>query len=221
MRLPFPATDCNPACVCCVCCVCCVWAWYADVTSPLYSPYFANEANHISIISAKWASEVFFPPQDCIGSDLLTTYAYALLFIWLPSCVIASVVWPLWMLSLQLATVLAADDVDDLMKMLDPLTSTVDFSGPAGSEGARRWQTRVELPAAMLVTTLEELSTWGPSMGTAIVAMTVTALCLIPTAVATNSHSMLLALGLLQGLPAFIALAPATVSSTCDDMLDQ
>jgi hypothetical protein len=34
--------------------------------------------------------------------------------------VIFAAVLPMWMLSLQLAVVLAADDVDDLMHALDP-----------------------------------------------------------------------------------------------------
>ena len=53
----------------------------------------------------------------------------------------------------------AADDVSDLMEVLHP--SKVDRFCDE-KDGKEIWHRDVELPAAMLVSTMEELSAWGP-----------------------------------------------------------
>ena len=54
------------------------------------------------------------------------------------------------------------------MKDLGPLAAQ-QYKGEDGSEGHRRWVQRVERPAVMLVTTLDQLSVWGTPMGCSIV----------------------------------------------------
>jgi hypothetical protein len=60
------------------------------------------------------------PPAGCISASKQRLYTVALLAVAFPTTVIFAAVLPMWMLSLQLAVVLAADDVDDLMHALDP-----------------------------------------------------------------------------------------------------
>ena len=63
----------------------------------------------------------------------------------------------------------------------------------------------------MLVSTMEELSVWGPSMGFAFVGCICTALTLVPTAVAMESTTMFLILVIIFFIPLQIAYAPANV----------
>ena len=51
----------------------------------------------------------------------------------------------------------------DLMKQLDPLVVEDQFTGRPGSDGVERWTQKVQIPAAMLVSTMKELSYWGKS----------------------------------------------------------
>jgi hypothetical protein len=68
----------------------------------------------VSDVFVKGAAFVFFhAPAGCVPAGILKAYAWLLLLVWLPAALIASLVWPLWILSLQLAVVLAADNVDD------------------------------------------------------------------------------------------------------------
>ena len=54
------------------------------------------------------AESLFFPASSCDLGSFNYVYAYALLLVWTPSIIIASLIWPLWMLSLQLGVVLCA-----------------------------------------------------------------------------------------------------------------
>ena len=125
------------------------------------------------------------------------------------------------MATLQLSVVLAADDVGDLMRALHPMTVESNFKGPADSEGEANWHAKIQVPGAMLVSTMLELSEWGPSMGIALVSCTVTSLGLFPFSIATGHTSLLLSCVALQIIPLLIALAPAEVSSSCDDLMEQ
>ena len=49
------------------------------------------------------------------------------------------------------------------MKQLDPLVVEDQFTGRPGSDGVERWTQKVQIPAAMLVSTMKELSYWGKS----------------------------------------------------------
>jgi hypothetical protein len=107
-----------------------------------------------------WIPLLFLPVRGCLQDsqeDALVTLLIVAVF---PSVFIACFVWPLWVLSLQLGTVLAADDLADLVKALDPTIVDKMFTGPTGSSGANRWYQNVEIPGAMMVKTLEELSVW-------------------------------------------------------------
>ena len=89
-------------------------------------------------------------------------YGCLLITFWLPSCIVASIVWPMWMISLQLGTVLANDDVEDLMKKLEPGNVRESYSTPTDPRAnERNWQREVALPGAMLVSMMAELSNWG------------------------------------------------------------
>eukprot|EP01048_Picozoa_sp_COSAG05_P020784 COSAG05_NODE_3633_length_1945_cov_0.862947_4_plen_115_part_00 len=61
-----------------------------------------------------------------------------------------------------------------------------------GSEGKEKWQSKVEVPGAMLVSTISELSEWGQSMGFALVSCTVFSLGLFPFAVAMGHNTLVL-----------------------------
>ena len=75
---------------------------------------------HSSEMSA--VVELFFPRSRLLCHQQLSTqhsfqniYALLLLLIYVPALLLASLVVPLWLLSLQLGAALAADDVCDLM----------------------------------------------------------------------------------------------------------
>ena len=68
---------------------------------------------------------------------------------------------------------------------------------------------------------MDQLSEWGPGMGVALVLCCGFSLGLIPSAVAYNSTLMVTVCIIYAFLPICILLAPAQVSSVCDDMLDQ
>ena len=90
-------------------------------------------------------------------------YAVFLVVLWFPASFVAAVVWPAWMISLQLGTVLANDDVEDLMRTLQPKNVRTKFSTSDHSTNERNWQREVALPGALLVTMMAELSAWGPA----------------------------------------------------------
>eukprot|EP01046_Picozoa_sp_COSAG06_P013306 COSAG06_NODE_802_length_12194_cov_5.561637_11_plen_202_part_00 len=68
---------------------------------------------------------------------------------------------------------------------------------------------------------MDELSEWGSAMGVSLVGYAGFSLGLVPTAVAYKSVSMIAVCVGFAFVPIFILMAPATVSSVCDDMLDQ
>ena len=279
--------------------------WYG-----MFELYHADfEVDEVSFLGEQ-AESLFFPSKGCIKDSLLVVYAWLLMIVWMPAAIIGAVVWPLWLVSLQLGVVLVADDVEDLMKTLNPagkvipdadeqkkaeenshgedgedrgrvalgkftsedsmLDSTPSLYDVDGGDGesdedqmsqpkeasaatprtARRqekkkekkekkaatqkanqkqreeqrerkrreqlkedsWELDVALPGAMLVSTMEELSAWGPSMGFAFVGCICTALTLVPTAVAMESATMFAILVVIFFIPIQIAYAPANVS---------
>ena len=94
------------------------------------------------------ADHMFFPRAGCVSDTTLRVHAVLLLVLWVPSAIVSAVVWSLWLLSLQVAVVLASDDVDDLMRDLGP----DDVERYLDEDmGVARWKRQVELPAAMLV----------------------------------------------------------------------
>jgi len=185
---------------------------------------------------AEAVSHAFFPAvmtrdsaisqMTCLGTQaqtetLLYVYAILLLTIWVPACIVASIVWPLWMMSLQLGATLASDDVGDLMRYLQPGRVKRRFATTDTVYNTRNWKQDVEQPGAMIVDTMGQLSEWGPAMGQAIICCTMFALCMLPHAVARHSVTWGVVCVLVTTLPVMILWAPAAVSSTCDDLLDQ
>ena len=112
-------------------------------------------------VAAFTVDELFFADRRCVGATAGRVQGWLMLILWSPGCVVASVVWPLWMISLQLGTTLANDDVEDLMRKLDPTNVRQRFSTLHRLNSERNWQREVALPGALLVSTMEELSHWG------------------------------------------------------------
>jgi hypothetical protein len=145
---------------------------------------------------------------------------------------VAAAVWPVWLLSLQVGVVFAADGVADLMRVLDPEKVTRDFvkTPVAGedtespyrhghtattgsdvltaSQAAENWKTEVECPGAMLVSTMEELSAWGAAMSWSIIGCLAASLGMLPTAVADDDRLMIGVLIVLTSLPLSVAYSP-------------
>ena len=200
-------------------------------------------------LNARFIDELAFPPHGCVSQQFKDVYACCLLLVWVPACTLFAFAYPYWQLSLQLGVALAKDDVDDLMKDLGPLAalkydryehvndgttkepgsrrvaSNLGQSDLANTEwrdiGKELWTERVSGPACMLVSTMDSLSEWGPSMGASVIGFWAFALCLLPTAVAEENLIMNLLLVLLAMFPFMSISGPAHVSSSCDDLLDQ
>eukprot|EP01045_Picozoa_sp_COSAG04_P042755 COSAG04_NODE_13665_length_596_cov_1.376258_1_plen_145_part_01 len=77
------------------------------------------------------------------------------------------------------------------------------------------WLIRIALPTATLVTSMTELSAWGPAMGFAFVGCICTALSMVPTAVAMDSATMFVFVAFVFVFPLTIAYAPASVRILC------
>ena len=129
--------------------------WFHDFDIE-HSDALANET-----LTAFTVDELFFPNRRCVGAAADRALGWVMLILWFPGCVVASVVWPLWMISLQVSTALANDDVEDLMRKLRPKNVRQRFSTTNSLTSERNWQREVALPGALLVSTMSELSHWG------------------------------------------------------------
>lgn len=129
--------------------------WWHDFDIK-HSDALANET-----LTAFTVDELFFPNRRCVGAAADRVLGWLMLILWFPGCVVASVVWPLWMMSLQVSTALANDDVEDLMRKLRPKNVRQRFSTTNSLTSERNWQREVALPGALLVSTMSELSHWG------------------------------------------------------------
>jgi hypothetical protein len=116
---------------------------------------------------------------------------------------------------------LANDDIEDLMKDLIPSNVRTKYSTDDLEQNQLNWQREAELPGVMLVVTMQQLSHWGPGMGQALIFCLLFSLGLVPTAVAADSWVVVLIASITLMLPLTILKMPATVSSACDDLLDQ
>jgi hypothetical protein len=199
---------------------------------------FELDSGQIGFMGRK-VNDVFFPAKVCVSDITLHTYATLILLLWVPSCILASLVWPAWLVSLLLGTVLANDDVEDLMKDLTPANVKKFMSPPMPKhdddtekdaearkkkilqKAERYWQVNAALPGALLVVTMDQLTCWGTAMGHALVCCVVFSLGLVPTAVASHSLTMTVIVVCVAAVPILMLWQPATVSSACDDLLDQ
>jgi hypothetical protein len=164
------------------------------------------------------ANQMFFPDDGCVSNTTLRMYGYTLLVLWVPAAIVSAVVWPLWLLSLQLGVVLANDNVEDLMRDCGPDDVKQYLED---GKGQKLWKRQVELPAAMLVSSLEELSAWGPAMFASTIGCWGFTIFMLPMAAATDSLALWAMLVMTAAMPMTIAYAPASVSSSCDAMLNQ
>ena len=177
---------------------------------------------------ARPAQVLLFPEPGCVSETTYRIYTALVVLIVVPAGFIAAVLWPLWLLSLQLGVVFAADDISDLMEELKPVnvprwvkeSEAGRIRGDTSEENVL-WQAEVALPGAMLVETMFELSAWGSSMGAAIIGCWGFSLGLLPTAVYLDWTTGTAVLILVAALPLFVARQPAFVSTRCDRLLEQ
>ena len=86
--------------------------------------------------TAIWVDEIFFPPTECDASGPGNSvvynqiYAVLLLVIWIPATCIGAFVLAMWMISLQLGALLAANHIHVLMERLDPAAAKQNFANP-------------------------------------------------------------------------------------------
>ena len=161
---------------------------------------------------------VFFP--RCISDEKKQIYGVVLLVLVTPACALAALVWPAWLLSLQLGVALATDAVDDVMLNMGPRAASMTYA-----QDEQLWKRKVELPTTLLHSTMRELSQWGFAMGIAACGCWLFTAGLLPTVVAMEEYGgqgtkVLLGFGLVTvaALPPMIALAPANVSTACDEL---
>lgn len=161
---------------------------------------------------ARVTHRLFFASTDCNASGPGGIYnqilAVLMLAVWTPATCIGTISLCAWYISLFLATALAADDVDDLMTKLDPRDIEKSFgsvdkeAGEVPDNDVNRyvvereitWRNNVQLPAALLVSTMEQLSLWGVSMAMAIGSCIALSIGLMPMAMAMGSTTGIVAL---------------------------
>ncbi len=83
------------------------------------------------------------------------------------------------------------------------------------------WMSRVQVPACLVVGSMNQLSEWGTAMGVSTIGCWGFVLGLLPRATSTLHPGLTTSLPIIAVLPLMIAWAPATVSSACDDLLNQ
>ena len=121
---------------------------------------------------------------------------------------------PVWVLSLRLATALAAARVDVINRNLDSL----DVATCTDEE----WDAQVRQPAIKLARDiLPALSEWGPTIGVVFVGASATILSYVPFAVDGHDHELRSHLPLVGWLPLFVAFSAAGVTSRCNALLEK
>ena len=177
---------------------------------------------------ARGVLDHYLPDDGCVPDLWISRFQWLLLLVPFPAALVASFIVPAWLLSLRLGVILAADCMEDILRKLAPIGSGDESHDDRllrqefTDEGA--WARHVQHPVAMLVETMRHLSDWGTAMGAAVLCYLLFALTMLPTAMASSSWwgvvnwSILLAF---LAIPFYLAWGPATVSSACDDLLDQ
>lgn len=107
------------------------------------------------------------------------------------------------------------------MKYMSPKKVRTHYCTGDKKTDKRNWQREAALPGVLMVVTMKQLSEWGFGMGWALVFCLIFSLGLVPTAVATHSWATAVVAILTLVLPLRMLNMPATVSSACDDLLDQ
>lgn len=174
--------------------------------------------------------DLFVPVSGCITTKTEDIYIWLLVTVWGTAALLTSFAMPAWLLSLQLASTLAADSVYDVMQSVGRLVHC-DSRESSGSLQQHPldpqiltqsgWDQKVQIPVAMLIQTMRHLSQWGRPMACTVGACWTFVLCSVPTVVATKNGVLLCAMVVLFLVPFLVVWAPARVSSSCDDMLNQ
>ena len=173
-------------------------------------------------------AHLIYPPPGCVVSPKFeTAYSILLLAIVVPAGCINSVVLPAWILTLQLATVLAADNIADMMERLDPTHFFVDLQicklDNTGSVDGRRaaWYERVQVPGALLVTTMHKLCDWNTSMSVLIFGSILQFIGIYPYATVMGFHQLITCCYGIFATLVLLAYAPVALSSACDHLMEQ
>ncbi len=182
---------------------------------------------------ARGVLDHFLPNDGCIADAWISRFTWLLLVVTFPAALVASFIVPAWLLSVHLGVALAADCVDDVLCKLNPLPDDSQsqddrlLRGDFTDDGA--WEQRVQHPVSMVVETMGHLSDWGTAMGAAVFSYFLFAFTMLPLNV-NRLHSGRPSLWsffacvvnfMFFAIPFFLAWGPATVSSACDDLLDQ
>lgn len=110
----------------------------------------------------------------------------------------------------------AKDDVDDILKEMGPKAAKEKYS-----IDETMWKLNIQVPACLVVGTMNQLSTWGFAMGISTIGCWSFVLGLMPRAASAQHTGLNIALVVIAVFPVMTALAPAAVSSACDDLLNQ
>jgi hypothetical protein len=181
---------------------------------------------------ARGVLDHFLPNDGCMPDIWIYRFQWLLIAVPLPAALFASVIVPAWLLSLHLGVALAADCVDDILRNLSPL--------PDGDQELKddrllrhefidsgTWERQVEHPVATLVETMRHLSDWGTAMGAAAFSYLLFAVTMIPSAIHQSGQCAFWCVAkwvttlTFFAIPFYLAWGPATVSSACDDLVDQ
>eukprot|EP01043_Picozoa_sp_COSAG02_P038240 COSAG02_NODE_2934_length_7705_cov_11.991191_7_plen_737_part_00 len=173
---------------------------------------------------------VFLPANGCLDDESDTLLATMLIAVVVPASLFASCVIPLWMLSLELGVNLVMADLCDCMDRLDPTLVNQLLNGKEGSaeSGAAVFRKSIHMPCVKMIIQLEQLSIWGPSMGSTLVGFTLASIGFVPLAVDSRGHTadttqmvLVVVCTVLLFVPLWVLSKPAYVSTQCGTMLEQ
>jgi hypothetical protein len=167
-------------------------------------------------------ANLIFPEQGCAGHDFEAAYLILLLSSFVPAGCIAAVVIPVWILTLQVGTVLAADSVCDMMEQLDPQLVEVEYClSEHNNQGRANWTKKVRIPGGLLVTRMRELCSWNTSMSCMIVGNTIFTVGLYPYAIVNGYNQLLACVYCSFASLVLLAWPPAELSSACQNLMEQ
>jgi hypothetical protein len=130
-----------------------LWLGYSCFMSLLYGDEAEQHALYMNHIM-----DMIQPRRDCVGRTTQQAFNLLCLLLVVPALVVFGVALPVWLQSLQLAAILAAEGIQDIATRLNPVFVEKLFVGPAGSTGDLQWNRMIQFPAANLVMTMEQLS---------------------------------------------------------------
>eukprot|EP01043_Picozoa_sp_COSAG02_P021189 COSAG02_NODE_1071_length_14802_cov_5.546419_1_plen_1063_part_00 len=180
---------------------------------------------------AGFARFIIASGSECVPRAILTANMIGVVLVLIPAGLLAALLWPLWLYSLQIAVAFAAADVSAVMQELRPQNvrrwqtealRARQTKDNAVSQGEMLWQTDVALPGALLIPMMKRVSEWGSSLGAAILGSCIFGIGLLPCAFHSEwAGQVKAAIVAVVFLPALVALQPAYLSSRCMLMHEQ